>query len=76
MIPRKAEPGNPWLPQRYFSIDIIQIRMYACGSDMVFPDHEQGLDKIFSIPSQLRWVMLMGFVNYCSIGKTGESCIM
>ena len=39
---------------------------------MVFPDHEQGLDKVFSMPSQLRWAMLMVSVSYWSIGKTGE----
>jgi hypothetical protein len=44
--------------------------MYASRSDMAFPDHEQGLGKVLSIPSQLRWAMLMAFVSYWSIGKT------
>jgi hypothetical protein len=40
--PTKVEPFNRRLLQRYFPIDIVQILVYACRSDMVFPDHEQG----------------------------------
>lgn len=55
--PTKVVPCNRRLLQGYFPIDIVQILVYACRSDMVFPDHEQGLDKMFSIPPhQLRWV--------------------
>jgi hypothetical protein len=31
---------------------------------------KQGLGKVLSVPSQLRWAMPMVFVSYWSIGKT------